>query len=76
MFASSNRLRDIRILQEVLLFIPVGWRCKFLFNTGLTLHFNPDPYGKSGHNSERYGDEYKFRENILLTKFFKFFLYT
>ena len=73
--ASSNRLRDIRILQEVLLFIPVGRRSKFLLNTVLTLHINPNPYGKSGQNSERYGDEYERRENILLTKFFKFFLY-
>ncbi len=72
--ASPYRFRDIRILREVLLFIPVGRRCKFLLNTGRTLHINPNPYGKSGHDSERYGGDYEKRENILTTEFFNFFL--
>ncbi len=72
--AFPHRFRDIRILREVLLFIPVGRMCKFLLKTGRTLHINPNPYGKSGHDSERYGGDYEKREDILPTKFFSFIL--
>ena len=73
--ASPHRFRDIRILREVLLFIPVGRRCKFLLDKGRTLHINPNPYAKSGHDSERYRGDYEKLENILPTKFFKFVLH-
>jgi len=39
---------------------------------GRTLHINPNPCGKSGHDSERYGGDYEKRENILPTEFFNF----
>lgn len=47
-------------------------RRKVLLNTG---HINPNPYGKSGHDSKRYGGEYEKLEDIFPTKFFKFVLY-
>jgi len=67
--------RDVRILRQVLLLIPVGRRRKLLLDKSLMLDFNPNPFGKSGHDSERYGGEYENREDIFPSKFLNFFLY-
>ena len=54
--ASPHRFRDIRILRQVELLIPVGRRRKLLLDKGLTLRINPNPYGKSDRNSKHYGN--------------------